>query len=108
LLYRRIGPFEVESLQDGTQVIYTNQENALLRYTVSVADPTTFSALFIDALSHLLASYLAGPVIKGDVGRQESKGQYAIFQTIYAHATSSDANDRRVIVKQSTPWIAAR
>ena len=101
-------PFEVETLQDGTQVIYTNQENATLRYTASVTDPTTFSALFIDALAHLLASYLAGPVIKGDVGRAESKGQYQIFQTIYARATSSDANSRRVIVKQSTPWIAAR
>lgn len=101
-------PFEIETLQDGTEVIYTNQENATLRYTVSVIDPTMFSPLFVDALSHYLAAKLAGPVLKGEVGRAEAKGQLQLFASVMARATVSDSNQRRVLVKQSTPWMQAR
>lgn len=101
-------PFEVETLQDGTQVIYTNQEEATLRYTVSVTDPTLFSPLFIEALSHYLASKLAGPVLKGEVGRAEAKGQLQIFTAIMARAAVSDSGQRRITIKQSTPWMAGR
>lgn len=101
-------PFEVETLQDGTSVIYSNQEDATLRYTVKITDTTKFSPLFTSALTHLLASYLAGPILKGEVGRAESKGQMALFQAFYAKATASDASQRRIIIKQSTPWMAGR
>lgn len=100
--------FAVETLSDGTEVIYTNQENATLRYTVSVTDPTLFSPLYVDALSHYLAAKLAGPVLKGEAGRGEAKAQLQLFASIMARATVSDANQRRVIVKQSTPWMQAR
>ena len=53
--------------------IYTNQENAVLRYQAYVTDPTLFSPLFINTLSWHLASMLAGPVIKGDQGAAEAK-----------------------------------
>ena len=101
-------PYEVETLQDGSQVIYTNQENATLRYTAKITDPAMFSPLFSSALTHLLASYLAGPILKGEVGRAEAKGQMQLFQALYAKATVSDAMQRRIIVKQSTPWMAGR
>jgi hypothetical protein len=101
-------PYEVETLQDGTQVIYTNQEEATLRYTAKITDTTLFSPLFTSALTHLLASYLAGPVLKGEVGRAESKGQLQLFQAFYAKATVADASHRRIIIKQSTPWMAGR
>lgn len=101
-------PFEVETLQDGTSVIYTNQEEATLRYTVKLTDTTQFSPLFTSALTHLLASYLAGPILKGEVGRTESKGQMGLFQAFLARATASDASQRRIIIKQSTPWMAGR
>jgi hypothetical protein len=101
-------PYEVETLQDGTQVIYTNQEEATLRYTAKITDTTHFSPLFTSALTHLLASYLAGPVLKGEVGRVEAKGQLQLFQAFYAKATASDSSQRRIIIKQSTPWMAGR
>lgn len=100
--------FEVETLQDGTQVIYTNQENAILRYTVKVTDTTKFPPLFTSALTHLLAAYLAGPVLKGEVGRVESKGQMGMFQGWLAKATVADAGQQNIRVKQSTPWMAGR
>jgi hypothetical protein len=101
-------PFEVETLQDGTSVIYSNQEDATLRYTVKLTDTTQFSPLFTSALTHLLASYLAGPILKGEVGRAESKGQMQLFQVFYSRAVASDSSQRRIIIKQSTPWMAGR
>jgi len=101
-------PFEVETLQDGSSVLYTNQEEATLRYTAKITDPALFTPLFTSALTHLLASYLAGPILKGEVGRAEAKGQMALFQAFMAKATASDASQRRIIIKQSTPWMAGR
>lgn len=101
-------PFEVETLQDGTQVIYTNQEEATLRYTAKITDTTQFTPLFTTALTHLLASYLAGPILKGEVGRAEAKGQMQLFQAFFAKATASDSGQRRITIKQSTPWMAGR
>ena len=101
-------PFTSESLVDGTPIIYTDVENAVLRYTAIVTDTTKYSPLFIDCLSWLLASYLAGVILKGDVGAAEAKRCYQMFQIGFTRATVSDANQRRVDIKLSTPWMAGR
>ena len=49
-------------------VLYTNEPEAVLLYTVDVVDSTKFSAMFTTTLGMLMASYLAGPIIKGDAG----------------------------------------
>lgn len=101
-------PFAQETLTDGTVVIYTNQENAVLRYTRFVVDTTTFSPLFVDALSWYLASYLAGPLIKGDVGAAEAKRCMQAAMLMLGKAATSDANQRRTQVAQNVGWIAGR
>lgn len=101
-------PFSAETLDDGTNVIYTNQENATLRYTAKVTDTTKFSPLFVDALAWYLASMLAGPIIKGDAGAAEAKRCLQMFTGIYARATVSDANQRRINPIQSVPWMTSR
>ncbi|WP_288080813.1 hypothetical protein [Pseudomonas sp.] len=101
-------PFAMESLPDGTPVIYTNQDGAVLRYTRTVTDTTLFSPLFIDALGWSLASYLAGPLIKGDAGAAEAKRCYAAFQLAFGKAAVSDANQRRTQVSQNVAWVAGR
>lgn len=101
-------PFTCETLQDGTPVIYTNQENAICRYSRTVTDTTAFSPLFVDALTWYLASYLAGPVIKGDAGAGEAKRCYTIFKLMLASAQASDANQRRATVTQSVGWMQGR
>ena len=101
-------PFSSESLNDGTAVIYTNVENAILRYTGIVTDSSKYSPLFCDCLSWLLASYLAGAIIKGDAGAAEAKRCYQMFQVGYTRATVSDANQRRTTIQMSTPWMAGR
>lgn len=100
--------FVVEVNADGADVILTNQEDAVLRYTAQITDTTKFSPLFVMALTHHLASMLAGPVIKGDVGAAEGKRQTALTQAYLAKAAASDSNQRQVEPVHSVGWIQGR
>lgn len=100
--------FAMETLEDGTQVVLTNQENALVKFTVRVTDTTKFSPLFVTTLSHHLASMLAGPLIKGDAGKAEAKAQAGLMQAYLARATVSDADQQRVDVEHVPNWMASR
>lgn len=100
--------YAVETLEDGTQVIYTNQEEAVIRFVKRVTNSAKFPPLFTTALSYLLASYLAGPVIKGDVGREESKGQYKMFMQVMSSAMTSDAQQQQLRPKHLVAHIQAR
>lgn len=86
--------FTVEIDENGNKILLTNQDLASLVYLIQVTDTGKFSPLFVDTLSHYLAAYLAGPVLKGDVGRAEAKGQFAIAMNLMGLATVSDANQR--------------
>lgn len=89
-------PFTIESLDDGTQVIYTNVENATVHYLAAVTDTSKFSPLFVAALGRLCAHYLAGPIIKGKAGVEMAKTQLELFEKIAnPRAKASDANARR-------------
>lgn len=101
-------PFTTEILDDGTQVVLTDQPNAVLRYTTIVTDPTTFSPLFVVALSWHLASFLAGPIIKGDAGAAEAKRCAAVMQQYLSQAKSSDVGQRRVAVIHAPEFMQAR
>jgi hypothetical protein len=101
-------PYSLEMDAAGNEILLTNQENAHLRYSYIVTDTTKFSPLFIIALSHLLASYLAGPVLKGDTGIQISRQQMATAMGYLAQARTSDANQRKVNVEHIVPFIAGR
>lgn len=101
-------PFETEALNDGTEVIYTNVEDAVCRYTFQVTDPSKFSPLFVETLAWLLASHLAGPLLKGKVGREAAKSCLATAGTYLAQAKGSDARQRRVAPTHSVPWISNR
>jgi len=100
--------FSQETLEDGTVVIYTNQEEAVCRYTRFVTDTTVFSPLFVDALTWYLASYLAGPILKGDIGAAEAKRCMGNAMGMLAKAAASDANQRRTHIAQNVGWIAGR
>lgn len=100
--------YVLEINDDFAEVILTNQADAVLRYTAHVTDPTKFSPLFTMALSHHLASMLAGPVLKGDAGAAESKRQQALAMGYVSRASTSDANQRQVEVNHSVGWMAGR
>ena len=101
-------PYTVEMDANGNQIILTNQEQAVLRYTRYVTDTTKFSPLFTMTLSHLLASFLAGPIIKGDAGIAVSQQQLKIAMSYQAQAEASDANQRNIKVEHIVPWTSGR
>jgi hypothetical protein len=98
-------PYAIETLSTGEEVICTNQAEAVVRYTVVVTDPTKFSALFTVTLSWLLASMLAGPLIKGDVGQAEAKRCLGMFKAFLAEATTADAGQGKTNVSHIPPWL---
>ncbi len=89
-------------------LIYTNQENAMLRYQAFVTDPTLFSPLFITTLSWHLASMLAGPVIKGDQGMAEAKRSTQMMVQYMQSAKQADNLHRDITVEHIVPWTSGR
>lgn len=100
--------YSIEMDVNGNQILLTNQEQAVLRYTYYVTDTTKFSPLFTVTLSHLLASFLAGPVIKGDQGIQVSTQQMKIAMSYLSQAQTSDSNQRKINVEHIVPWTSGR
>lgn len=101
-------PFAVELDASGNQIILTNVQYAMLRYSGRVTDTTSFGPLFTEALTWLLASKLAGPVIKGSEGRGVAADCLRKFQAFLALATASDANGHRARISQSVDWMVNR
>ena len=100
--------FAIETADDGSEIILTNQIQAVLRYHSKVTDPTKFSPLFTMTLSWHLASMLAGPVIKGDQGAAEAKRCVAMMTMYLGKAMEADSNARKIKPEQIVPWIAGR
>lgn len=100
--------FEVETADDGTPIVLTNQSPAVAKITKRVSDITRFSPMAVLALSWKLAAYLAGPVLRGEAGRAATKECEAMFQYHFSLATRSDAEQRRRDNLPLTPWIAGR
>lgn len=97
-----------ETDADGNAVLFTNMPNALLRYVADVSDNTKFSPLFEEGLVLLLASKLAGPLIKGSEGRAVSQSMLQEFKFWFMQATTSDAGNKRHTTQQSTSWLVNR
>lgn len=100
--------FSCEIDSNGADVIYSDQEDAVLRYTALVSDTTKFSPLFVMALSWHLASMLAGTIIKGDAGAAEAKRCASMMQAFLGKATESDAGQRRITPQHSVTWMNGR
>lgn len=99
--------YTIES--NGTHaIIYTNAPLATARYIESVTDTTRYSPLFVNALSYLLASYLAGVVVKGSEGTAMAREMYKWFQVEYGKAASVNANARQFTPEHNPSFLAAR
>lgn len=102
-------PFVVEwDETTSKRVIYTDMENAVGRYTIGVTATTSFSAQFVDALAYRLASYLAGPLIKGDVGVKVASDMEKAADKRLVEAAGKDANQRDVHIAHGADWIVGR
>lgn len=103
-------PFIVETADDGSGILFTNIEVPYLRYIHREENTARYSALFSIALSRLLSSYLAGPILKGKSGIAMAQGEFKIFQAEFAKATAMDANvGKRDLRETHMPtWINGR
>lgn len=84
---RGTADFEIEG-----STLLTNEPDAVLLYTVDVADLTKWTPGAITALAYLLASFLAGPLIKGDAGANVGGKMRQIATKLGAAAMARDAN----------------
>lgn len=73
-------------------VLLTNEPNAVLLYLVDVIDTSRFTPSFNSALSYRLASFLAGPLIKGREGAETAKTLRQVSINVGSLAKASDAN----------------
>jgi hypothetical protein len=105
--------FELSADSSGTRVIYANPEDAVVRYVAYVTDAARFPPIFTEGLAWLLASYLAGPVIKGTEGMRVSGEALKMALSYVERARVEDANQRnrssvRRDTRHSPSWIANR
>ena len=100
--------YEAESSRNGTPTLLTDLDNASLRYVARITDTTVFSPLFVDALAWLLASYLAGPVLKGTEGASMTKTCLELFSLLFSQAAASDSNQRQIRLEHDPAWISGR
>jgi hypothetical protein len=104
-------PFDTEANQAGTEIIICDVPQAILKYTRIITDTTKFSPMMVDALAWLLASYMAGPIIKGDAGTAKGKECLAIYQTQIANAEVTAMRGRKVRTgygEHEPDWLQAR
>ena len=101
-------PFAVESLSSGSMAILTDQAQAAARYVVRVTDSTKYSPMFVDAVAWLLASHLAGPMIKGDAGAKMAQFCAQAAEAVISRARTSDASQRRGSIRHVPAWIGSR
>lgn len=101
-------PYQMSTDADGNDIILTNQENAVARYTRSIDNVGHAPPLFCEALARLLAAKLAGPLLKGDTGRAETKAQMQYFADAFSRAVESDGNQRRLNLTHAPAWMAGR
>lgn len=100
--------FAIETTTANGIVIYTNVEDAYIRYISKVTDTTRFTPEFVDSLSYLLASYLAGPVLKGDSGIKMGVEMLKLFKISLAEAASSNANSSKTEITHVPDFVQAR
>jgi hypothetical protein len=83
--------FAIESDDNGDAILYTNVEDAVLRYTTLVEDTNKFTYNFVLALSYDLASMLVGPIPK-DMKMKKSLVETAAYYTGIAEAADANAS----------------
>lgn len=84
-------PYEVAINDDGSQAIWTNETNAYVQYDFDQTNTGRFPQAFVVALAHLLASYIAVPIMGNEAGSKKSIEQMQKFEGAIIKATANNA-----------------
>ncbi len=99
-------PFEIETSLDGSQkTIVTDVEDAVIVYTWDQEAVSTFSGLFVLALSHLLAHHIAFAVTRK---RRIKADELRIYQGILPSAEALSANEAVGKPPREAEWVRGR
>lgn len=79
--------FEIEG-----DVILCNEPDAVLFYVKDVTDTTKFTPSFTTFFSYLFASYLAGPIVRGDAGAKTAAQLRQVAARVRGEAATISAN----------------
>lgn len=99
--------FAVESAADGSLIILTNVEDAVLKYTALVEDTNKFTPMFVLALSYDLAAMLAGPIPK-DPKVKKAMMEAALYWGSVAEAADANAAQTSSYGSQVPAHLAVR
>lgn len=88
-----------------SRTINTDQEKATLIYTYKVTNTLVFDPNFTNALSWLLAAYIAMPLTR-DKDRMSVAQQ--LYQGAINEAQTLNANEANEDLNQEAPWITGR
>lgn len=97
-------PFRIGQDSQG-KLIYTDEADAVLEYTVSVTDEGRFDALFVKALSFLLGHYIAMPLSRVS-GERERCYQY--FQESVSQSKATSLNEGQQNEPLESEFVRAR
>lgn len=100
---RSSADFEIEG-----DVVYTNASEAVLLYVHDVTDSGKFTPSFTSALSYLLASYLAGPIIKGNESMQVGDGMRQRAMSLADMSATASANASSSTEAPAPQMVAVR
>lgn len=90
------------------ETLLTNEPEATLLYTVDVPDLTKWTPSARTALSYLLASFLAGPIIKGGEGAKTAGRLRELATNMARSAAARDANNGAESSQTPTTFERAR
>lgn len=100
---------EIKAYTIENSVLYSNELASWFKYISSNTPESKFSPLFVRTLSTLLASYLAGPILKGDVGVAARNKMSEELTKVLAIAEVSDSRNHSPEPPTDKPFgIAAR
>jgi hypothetical protein len=85
----------------GNKVITANYPDLRIDYRVAITDPTLFSADFTLALSHLLASHLAIPIVGVDKGVPLRRESMEIYQRYLNSGIVNEMNEQHTNIPDS-------
>jgi hypothetical protein len=105
---RADAPFQIEQTDSGRRLLFTNQEDATLRYVTRIRDAGKFPSVFRSALSLQLGSLIAAPIIRGDAGEQVSQRLLRHMAAYLGAASSLAANQRSPQIQHVPNHISNR
>lgn len=97
---RRQIPYEVFNFDDA-KVIGSDQPDLRIDFAAKVTDPNLFSDDFIMALSHLLSSEIAVPIVGAELGRALRNDSLQLYKGYLASALANDQNDQYITPGES-------